>query len=292
VLENAALGAVRGLGTGAKSLVNSAASTVVNFATLGFKSYDGPLGVSEYDRAVGYDAASFLHRASGEIATSLLTAGASQLSRAGTATRIVSKTALAYDVTGNVVTAGRGGVNAYQEGLGVGNTVQIVGGGLGLGGNVLAGGRALREIAGDAGRVRVSFDPATVSAGGLGGVRISRNPAAAEAVELGHLRVTDKIGAGVVRPDAHHIFPQEHRAFFEARGIDVDRYLLPLDSGTHSALHYGAGGGWWNQEIIQRIQQVETSASRLATPREILNVGAHVRRDANLQNIKLLPVGK
>jgi RHS repeat-associated protein len=148
-------GAVRGLGTGAKSAVNGASSTVVSAATLGFKSYDGPLSVTQYDRDIGYDTANFLHRAAGEIVLGVATGYASTLSKAGTATRFASKTALAYDTTGNVLSVGRGSIDAVQNGPSAGNVAQIFLGGLGVGGNAASGRQALGEILSDAGRVRI-----------------------------------------------------------------------------------------------------------------------------------------
>jgi RHS repeat-associated protein len=183
VLWAGAGGAVRGLGTGSKSVVNGASSTLVSAATLGFKSYDGPLGVTQYDRDVSYDTANFLHRAAGEIVVGVATGGLSTASKAGTATRLVSKTALAYDTTENVLSAGRGSIDAVQNGLSVGNSLQIVGGGLGVGGNVAAGGRALGEIATDLGRVRVD-GTATASMMGLGApIRLA--PKGVAAYEVG-----------------------------------------------------------------------------------------------------------
>jgi hypothetical protein len=125
------------------------------------------LGVTQYDRDVSYDTSNFFHRAAGEIFVGVGTGGLSTLSKAGTAARFASKTALAYDTTGNVLSAGRGSIDAVQNGLSVGNSLQIVGGGLGVGGNVAAGGRALEEIATDLGRVRVD-GTATASMMGLG----------------------------------------------------------------------------------------------------------------------------
>jgi hypothetical protein len=91
----------------------------------------------------------------------LLTGGLSTASRLGQA-------ALALDAAGNLYAAGRGVANAYENGLSFQNSVQIIGGGLGLGGNLATGRAALAEL----GSYRLSFDPATVSTGGFGGVRI------------------------------------------------------------------------------------------------------------------------
>lgn len=59
----------------------------------------------------------------------------------------------------------------------------------------------------------------------------------AEELAKGRLRITNKVGAGAARSPRHHIFPQEDRPWFKSRGVDIDRYTLPLDQGTHSAIH-------------------------------------------------------
>jgi hypothetical protein len=108
-------------------------------------------------------------------------------------------------------------------------------------------------------------------------------PMAADALERGAISVTTRVRAGVVRPDRHHIFPQARRSWFEQRGVDIDRYTLQLDKGTHSALHYGGGrgrgGGFWNNEMMRRLLDREASLGRQLTAREILQEGARMRRD-------------
>jgi hypothetical protein len=158
-----------GLKTGGKAVGNAAGSSL----TLGF--YDGPFTVTQQDIDNGYNASRAIAGISTEILVGVGTGGLATYTKAGTAARVVSKTALAFDTGGNVVNVGRGVSDAYQNGIGFGNSLQIIGSGLGLSGNAAAGGRALGEIANDASRVRVSFDPATVSAGGLGGVKVHLN---------------------------------------------------------------------------------------------------------------------
>jgi hypothetical protein len=47
---------------------------------------------------------------------------------------------------------------------------------------------------------------------------------------------------GDVISDLHHVLPQEERPWFEAHGIDVDRYCIKLPQIEHQAQH---GGGSW-----------------------------------------------
>jgi RHS repeat-associated protein len=157
-----------GLATGGKAVVNAGAGTAVGLGTLGFVDYAGPLTVTNQDMANGYGASYVIARGSTEL---LAGVGTGALGAYGS----IGKAVTAYDAAGNVVSVGRGSADIYNNGASFGNVAQVVGGGLGLGGNVAAGGRALSEIAQDAGRVRVSFDPATLSAGGLGGVKVHLN---------------------------------------------------------------------------------------------------------------------
>lgn len=52
-----------------------------------------------------------------------------------------------------------------------------------------------------------------------------------------------KTEAGVVSfegqeiSDVHHVFPQRYRAYFEERGIDIDRYCIRLPTSKHQVLH-------------------------------------------------------
>jgi hypothetical protein len=111
-----------------------------------------------------------------------------------------------------------------------------------------------------------------------------------EAIEARQLRVTGKTGAGVVRPDRHHIFPQDKRDWFKDRGVDIDQYTLPLNEGTHSAIHtFVNDGRGWNEEIMKRLTAREAELERRLTRREILQIGADMRRFAKLQNVKVVP---
>jgi hypothetical protein len=114
------------------------------------------------------------------------------------------------------------------------------------------------------------------------GAAAARRMQVAEALENGAINQTARRAAGVTRPPHHHIFPQQYKDWFKARGVDIDRYTLPLDEGTHGALHYGGGpgkgGGFWNNEIMSRLMNQEAALGRQLTPREILQIGAQMRR--------------
>lgn len=65
-------------------------------------------------------------------------------------------------------------------------------------------------------------------------------------IEAQGSRVTGKVGAGMRRRPRHHVFPDEHRAWFEDHGFvgewDIDHLCVELDEGFHQAVH---GGGDW-----------------------------------------------
>ncbi len=91
------------------------------------------------------------------------------------------------------------------------------------------------------------------------------------------------------RPPRHHLFPEAFRDWFTARGIEIDKYTVELDWGTHSALHYGPNGGWWNQEIMTNLTDVERSLGRQLDPTEIFDVGGIVRRRAGIEGLPIVP---
>lgn len=122
-----------------------------------------------------------------------------------------------------------------------------------------------------------------------------RVPRAAVAEENG-MRIVSPKEAHLVRPDRHHVFPEQFKSFFESRGINIDRYTLQLDSmeGIHGALHFGGGpgkgGGWWNNTIMERLFEAERTLpnGQQLSKREILRIGAQMRRDTGLSHIKVI----
>ena len=121
------------------------------------------------------------------------------------------------------------------------------------------------------------------------GARVLKTIDAAEALENG-LSLRSGAAIGIKRNPRHHIFPQEMRSFFAARGFnDIDKYTLPLDEATHQALHKWMGSGPWNEVMRSRILAEETKLGRLLSKREILDIGAKMRREAGLSNTKIIP---
>jgi uncharacterized lipoprotein (TIGR02269 family) len=54
--------------------------------------------------------------------------------------------------------------------------------------------------------------------------------------------------------EQHHIFPRAFRPWFTDRGIDIDKYVMPLKVEKHRSIHHGANGGPWNAAWEQWIR--------------------------------------
>ena len=55
------------------------------------------------------------------------------------------------------------------------------------------------------------------------------------------------VRAGMARRPRHHVFPDEHREWFEDRGFvgewGIDNFTVEMDAGFHSAIHGVVTGG-------------------------------------------------
>jgi len=133
----------------------------------------------------------------------------------------------------------------------------------------------------------------------IGSASSSANKAAIQdALEKGDINATTPQRAGVARPPQHHVFPQNaaDKAWFAERGIDVDKFTVTLDQGTHEALHYGGGpgkgGGWWNETIMSQLKRTEADLGRKLTPQEITQIGKGMMNRAKLGNLPFEEYGK
>jgi hypothetical protein len=135
-----ARGAVAGLGTGGKAVVNGTATAVKNVATLGLSTSQlEPIGVAQADRDQGYDTAVAIATASGEVLIAVGTGGiASALSKGGTVARTNGDALVAFDAAGNAVGVVQGSYDAATSGVNVRNGAQVAAGVLGLGANAHA----------------------------------------------------------------------------------------------------------------------------------------------------------
>jgi hypothetical protein len=176
----------------------------------------------------------------------------------------------------------------------VGQLMQRAGQGQGIGSDatqtavkaaIEGGPRALPRVAGGSQAADLASDTAgsTSSTFSVGRTHLSDG-------ELGELmarpdmKVTNLTGAGGARPPRHHIFVQEQRDWFQARGVDIDKYTLELTWGEHSAAHTGG----WNPRVKEFIGD-EGLLGRQYTRREILKFGADLRREFGFRSIKVTP---
>jgi hypothetical protein len=83
-------------------------------------------------------------------------------------------------------------------------------------------------------------------------------------------------GAGMARNPRHHVFPQEHRTWFEAHGFvgeyDIDHYTIRMRQADHEAIH--GGGNWrlardvkweheWNRRVMWALEKRKADAMAL-----------------------------
>jgi hypothetical protein len=103
--------------------------------------------------------------------------------------------------------------------------------------------------------------------------------------EVRGMRVTGRAGAGMAEPPRHHILPREHREWFEKRGftgdMDIDQFCIKMDQASHQAIH--GGGNWklgrawpgeWNRMLMEALHDAETTAGRILTRNEVLDIVA------------------
>jgi hypothetical protein len=75
------------------------------------------------------------------------------------------------------------------------------------------------------------------------------------------------------RPDRHHLFPQEFRAWFEARGVKIDKYTYEMGAAEHSAIHSAGYNGKWLDFINEEASRASPYSSR-----DILRKGVRMKR--------------
>lgn len=108
--------------------------------------------------------------------------------------------------------------------------------------------------------------------------------------EFGALGVANRTRAGMSRLPRHHVLPQEHRSWFEARGFtgrqNIDRFTVEMGTGPHQAIH--GGGNWrlgrtwqneWNRRIMRELRQAEQRLGRQLTVREIWTTTTRLMRE-------------
>ncbi|WP_324289140.1 DUF2380 domain-containing protein [Myxococcus sp. MISCRS1] len=79
--------------------------------------------------------------------------------------------------------------------------------------------------------------------------------------------------------------PKEHREWFEQRGfkgdMDIDQFCVRLERSHHEAIH--GGGNWklgrlwpgeWNRLVMEALHEAETTAGRMLTRNQVLDIVA------------------
>jgi hypothetical protein len=114
-----------------------------------------------------------------------------------------------------------------------------------------------------------------------------------ELMQTPGMKFTGTTGAGAARLPRHHVFPQEHRRFFQKRGFtddrSIDNFTLELERGVHEALHGGGNfrlgrkwSGEWNRQIMKQIKAIERQEGRRLVFEEIMSIGEDMMSRYNL----------
>jgi hypothetical protein len=92
----------------------------------------------------------------------------------------------------------------------------------------------------------------------------------------------------------HHLFPQSFRTWFGNRGIEIDKYTIPLERSTHLAGIHGRGGfvgpgnvmlpGRWNALWRTFIQQNPN-----ATAEEVYKHAGELMDQFGLNHLPIVP---
>jgi len=80
------------------------------------------------------------------------------------------------------------------------------------------------------------------------------------------------------------LFVQDHREWFRAHDVDIDRYTMELGVGEHTAVHTMGFNQRWDEFVA-----AEASRSTPYSTREVLAFGAKLRRDFKLEGHPLVP---
>jgi len=127
-----------GLKTGGKAVVNGGATAIKNVATLGLTTSQLELiGVTDEDRANGYDTAVAIATGSGEVLIAVGTGGlTAALKAGGTVARAVNGALIVHDAAGSAVGVVQGIYDAKENGFTVSGGANIAANALGLSSNL------------------------------------------------------------------------------------------------------------------------------------------------------------
>ncbi|WP_437620613.1 RHS repeat-associated core domain-containing protein [Sorangium sp. So ce1151] len=91
-----------------------------------------------------------------------------------------------------------------------------------------------------------------------------------------------------VKIQRHHIFPQRFKTFFQARGVDIDKFTVEMSQGHHLSSVHGRGGlntpGRYNQRWAEFIE-----ANPNATAKDIYQFGGRLMDEYGLNRLPIVP---
>jgi len=105
--------------------------------------------------------------------------------------------------------------------------------------------------------------------------------------ETGSMHVGNAAQAGMARPPQHHVLPQEQRAWFAARGVNVDEYCVNLDQAHHEAIHKMD----WNGQLMKAMKVREDGKGKKLVAGEIVDVARIVMGQFNIGGLPFVKFG-
>lgn len=133
--------------------------------------------------------------------------------------------------------------------------------------------------------IGAKLDPGKIHLAGKDPLRAGARNALGAGPTTGAMHEGNAAQAGVTRTPRHHVFPQEHRAWFAERGVDIDQYCIEQGAGEHSALHTMG----WNARIMKALRDTEQQQKRKLKPNEIVAVGQRVMGEFGITGAKFVP---
>lgn len=94
---------------------------------------------------------------------------------------------------------------------------------------------------------------------------------------------------GIHRPPRHHLLPQEHIEFFQARGFpgrDIDAFCIEMTNLEHSMIH--ARHRNWTEELISTLTLLERAMPRPLSRAQILDVMKRQMRAYGFANREII----
>jgi len=109
----------------------------------------------------------------------------------------------------------------------------------------------------EAPKIAAKLQPGVIPLAGKDPLRGGKKDELGTGPEANAVRVGNANQAGVQRPPQHHVLPQEgeHKAWFAARGVNVDDYCVNLDQAHHEAIHKMD----WNGRIMKAMGDAEAA---------------------------------